>query len=87
MFTSREQNARHNRNTKLGSKSFEIVARLNEKTLTNKNCVHEEITGRFNYGISCYHLAQNILSSRLSSKNIRIKLYIIIILPVALYEN
>jgi hypothetical protein len=49
MLTSREQNARQNRKIKLGSKSFEIVARLKylRTTLTNKNCLHEEIMGRF----------------------------------------
>ena len=88
ILTSREKNARQNRNIKLGSKPFEIVVKLKylRTTRTNKNCVHEGITSRFNYGISCYHLTQNILSSRLSSKNKRSKLYIIIISPVVIYE-
>jgi len=55
MLTSREQNAQLNRNIKLGSKSFEIVVRLKylRTTMTNKNCVHKEITSRFKCGISC----------------------------------
>ena len=36
-------------------------------------------------GNSCYHLVQNILSSRLLSKNLKIKIHRIIILPVVLY--
>jgi len=34
---------------------------------------------------ACYHLVQNLLSSRLLSKNLRINKYRIIILPVVLY--
>jgi len=34
---------------------------------------------------SCYHSVQNLLSSRLLSKNLKIKIYRIIILPVILY--
>jgi len=34
---------------------------------------------------ACYHLAQNLLSSRLLSKNLKIKIYRTIILPVVLY--
>ena len=33
----------------------------------------------------CYHLVQNLLSSRLLSKNLKIKIYRIIILPMVLY--
>ena len=34
---------------------------------------------------SCYHSVQNLLSSRLLSKNLKIKIYRIVILPVVLY--
>ena len=34
---------------------------------------------------ACYHLVQNLLSSSLLSKNIKIKIYRTIILPVVLY--
>jgi hypothetical protein len=34
---------------------------------------------------ACYHSVQNFLSSRLLSKNIKIRIYTIIILPVVLY--
>ena len=36
-------------------------------------------------GNACYHSVQNLLSSRLLSKNLKIKIYRTIILPVALY--
>ena len=34
---------------------------------------------------ACYHSVQNLLSSSLLSKNLKIKIYKIIILPVVLY--
>jgi hypothetical protein len=36
-------------------------------------------------GTACYHSVQKLLSSRLLSKNIKIKIYETIILPVILY--
>jgi len=36
-------------------------------------------------GNACYHSVQNILSSMLLSKKLKIKIYRIIILPVVLY--
>jgi hypothetical protein len=45
----------------------------------------EEIKRRLNSGNACYHSAQNLLSSRLLSKNVKIRIYKTIILPVVLY--
>ena len=45
----------------------------------------EEIKSRLRSGNACYHSVQNLLSSRLLSKNIKIKIYRTIILPVVLY--
>jgi hypothetical protein len=36
-------------------------------------------------GNACYHLVQNLLSSHLLSKNLKIRIYKTIIVPVALY--
>ena len=36
-------------------------------------------------GNACYHSVQNLLSSRLLSKNLKIKIFTTIILPVVLY--
>jgi hypothetical protein len=47
--------------------------------------IQEEIKRGFNSGNACYHSVQNMLSSRLLSKNIRITIYKSIILPVFLY--
>ena len=54
-------------------------------TLTNKNSILEEIKSRLRSGSACYHSVQNLLSSRLLSKNLKIKIYRTIILPVVLY--
>jgi hypothetical protein len=54
-------------------------------TITNQKRIQEEIKRRLNSGNACYHSVQNLLSSRLLSKNIKIRIYKIIILPVVLY--
>ena len=45
------------------------------KTLTNQNSIAEEIKSRLRSGNACYHSVQDNLSSRLNSKNLKIKLY------------
>jgi hypothetical protein len=47
--------------------------------------IQEEIKRRFNSGNACYHSVQNLLSSRLLSKNIKMKTCNTIILPSVLY--
>ena len=53
-------------------------------TLTNQNSIAEEIKSRLMSGSACYHSVQNLLSSRLLYKNLKIKIYRTIILPVFL---
>ena len=53
--------------------------------LTNQNSIAEEIKSRLRSENACYHPVQNRLSSRLLSKNLKIKIYRTIILPVVLY--
>jgi hypothetical protein len=45
----------------------------------------EEIKSRLKSGSACCHLVQNLLSSSLLSRNVKIKMYRTIILPVVLY--
>jgi hypothetical protein len=56
-------------------------------TVTNQNFIQKEINRRLNLGNSCYHSVQNLLSSHLLFKNIRIRIYKSIILPVVLYGS
>jgi hypothetical protein len=53
--------------------------------VTNQIWIQEEIKRRLNSGNACYHSVQNLLSSRLLSKIIKVRIYKTIILPVALY--
>jgi hypothetical protein len=47
--------------------------------------IQEEIKRRLNSGNACYHSVQSLLSSRLLSRNLKIRIYKTIILPVVLY--
>jgi len=47
--------------------------------------IQEEIKWRLNSGNACYHSVQNLLSSSLLSKTLKIKIYRTIILPLVLY--
>jgi hypothetical protein len=54
-------------------------------TLTNQNSIQEKIKSRLKLGNACYYYLQNLLFSTLKSKNLKIKFYRTIILPVVLY--
>ena len=54
-------------------------------TLTDQNSIQEEIKSRFKLRNACYYSVQNLLSSRLLSKNLKIKIYRNIMLPLVLY--
>jgi hypothetical protein len=49
---------------------------------TNQNLIQEKIKRRLNSGNSCYHSVQSLLSSRLLSKNINIRIYKTVIFPL-----
>jgi len=50
------------------------------------NSIHEEVKRRLKSGYACYHLVQNFCLLNFLSKNIKIKIYRIITLPVVLYR-
>jgi hypothetical protein len=50
-------------------------------TVTNQNLIEKEIK-RLNSGNACYHSVLNLLASRLLSRNVKIRIYKTIILPV-----
>ena len=52
--------------------------------MTNQNSVQEEIKCRLKAENSCYYTVQTLLSPRLLSKNLKIKIFKTIMLPVVL---
>ncbi|KAJ4438349.1 hypothetical protein ANN_14291 [Periplaneta americana] len=60
-----------------------IICRDNE--LSNINDTREEIKRRINMGNACYYSVEKLLSSSLLSKNLKVRIYKTVILPVLLY--
>ena len=77
MVMSRDQNAGRNHSVRTDNSTFKRVEECKclGTTLTNQNSILEEIKSRLRSGNACYHLVQNLLSSRLLSKNLKIKIY------------
>jgi hypothetical protein len=75
MIMSRHPNSEQNQNIRIANESFESVAKLKylRTTLTNQNDIQDEIKSSLSSGNACYHSVQNLLSSRLISKNLRLK--------------
>jgi hypothetical protein len=88
MLVSQCQKAGQKQSIKIASRSFENVAKFKYlgTTLTDQNCMQEEIKSRLNSGNACYHSVQSLLSSCLLSRNVKVKVYKTIILPVVLYR-
>jgi hypothetical protein len=87
MVMSRDRNVGRGHGVKIDNSSIERVEEFKYLgvMLTDQNYIQEEIKSRLNLGNACYHSVQNVLSSRLLSRNLKIKIYRTIILPVNLY--
>ena len=87
MVMSRDQNARRIHSVRIDNSNFDRVEEFKYlgTTLTNQNSIAEEIKSRLKSGDACYHSVQNLLSSRLLSKNLKTKIYRTVILHVVLY--
>jgi hypothetical protein len=87
MIMSRDRNAGRSHCMRIGNSSIERVEEFKYlgTTLTNQNSVQEEIKSRLKLGNACYYSVQNLLSSSLLSKNLKIRIYRTIILSVVLY--
>jgi hypothetical protein len=87
MLTSRCQKAGQRQSINIANRSFKHVAKLKYlgTTLTDQNCTQEEIKCRLNTVNASCHSVQSLLSSRLLYRNVKVKIYKTIILPVVLY--
>jgi hypothetical protein len=83
----RHQNVGQNWNIKVADGSFENVSQFQYfgMTITNQNLIQEDIKRRLNSDIACWRSVQKLLSSRLVSKNLKIRIHKIMILSVVLY--
>ena len=78
MVMSRDQNAGRSYSMKIDNSSIERVEEFKYlgTMLTNKNSIQEEIKSRLKFGNACYYSVQNLLSSSLLSKKLKINIYI-----------
>jgi hypothetical protein len=76
MLLSRQQNVGQHRDIKIANRSFENVSQFKYlgTTCNKSNLIEEEIKKRLN-SHAYYHSVQNLLSSRLLSKNLKIRDY------------
>jgi hypothetical protein len=83
------RNAGQNRDIKIANILYENVSQFKYlgTTVRNQNLIQEEIKRILNSGNAFYHLIQNVLCSCLLSKNVEIRIYKTIILPVVLYGS
>jgi hypothetical protein len=71
MVMSRDRNVGGIHSARMDNSTYERVGvfKYLGTTLTNQNSIVEEIKSRLRSGNDCYHSVQNLLSSRLLSKN------------------
>jgi hypothetical protein len=87
VLLSRHQNEGQNRNVKIANRCFENVAQFRYfgTSVENQNLIQEKIGIKLNSCNACYRSVQKLLSSSLLPKNVKIRIYKTIILPVGLY--
>jgi hypothetical protein len=86
VLLSHHQNAGQNHDITIAIRCFQSVAQLKYlgRAVTNQNLIQEEIKRRLNSGKASHHSVQNLLSFRLLSENIKIRICKTIMLPVVL---
>jgi len=87
MVMSRDHNAAQIHNIQTGNSSQRKVEQIKHfgTTLIIQNSIQDEIKNKLESGNACYHSVQNLVSYSLLHKNIKVKIYRTIILPVVLY--
>ena len=76
MVMSRDRNAGRGFSVKIDNSSIERVEEFKYlgTTLTDQNSIQEEIKSILKLGNACYYSVQNLLSSSLLSKTLKIKI-------------
>jgi len=84
MVMSYNQNAGRNHNINIVNESLERVEQFKYlgTNVMRQNSIQKEIKRRLESGNACYHSVHNLYPSNFLSKNIKIKIYKTIILPV-----
>jgi hypothetical protein len=72
MLLSRPQNAGQIHGIKIAKRYFENTAQFRHLNYI-QNSIHDEIKKRLNSGNACYHSVENLFSSRVLSKNIKLE--------------
>jgi hypothetical protein len=85
-LVSHHQNAGQNWDIKTANRSSENGSQFKylETTITNQNLIKEDTKMRLHSGNACYHSVQNLC---MLLKNVKIRIYKIMILPVVLYGS
>jgi len=86
MIMSRDENAGRSHSINIHNSSSERAEefKYSRTTLTHHNSIQGEIKSRLTVGNACCHSVQNLVSSSLLSKNIKMKIYRTIFLPFVL---
>jgi hypothetical protein len=76
MLVSRCQKAGQRQSIKIANRFSEDVAKFKYlgTTITDENCIHQEIKSRLNSENACYCSVQSLLTSRLLSRNVKVKI-------------
>jgi hypothetical protein len=87
MLLARNQKAGQNRDMKIADILFQNVLQFKYlgTTVTNQYLNRRKLRRELISGNACYHSVQNLSSSRLLSKNVELRIWKTIILPVVLY--
>jgi hypothetical protein len=87
MIMSHHPNSGQNQNIRIANELFEKVAKFKYlgMMIINQNDSHDEIKSRLNLGNACYYSVQNLFFITSHIKNLKIKIYKAVILPVVLF--